>query len=121
MAGLVAGNRKLREALTLRRFQDGMTWLAQIAMFVVFGLFATPSEFPQIALQGLALAAFLIFVARPVAVWLCLCPVRFHREGKGVFDGGHQGLPGGGAPVIQLQLPVPLPPLEVRQLAFSPL
>jgi cell volume regulation protein A len=80
VAGLVAGNRKLREALTLRRFQDGMTWLAQIAMFVVFGLFATPSEFPQIALQGIALAAFLIFVARPVAVWLCLWPVRFQRE-----------------------------------------
>ncbi|HWT31160.1 MAG TPA: potassium/proton antiporter, partial [Propylenella sp.] len=52
VAGLIAGNRRLRQALTLRRFQDGMTWLAQIAMFVVFGLFATPSEFPQVALQG---------------------------------------------------------------------
>src|SRR5688572_15538224 len=80
VAGLIAGNRRLRQALTLRRFQDGMTWLAQIAMFVVFGLFATPSEFPRVALQGLALAAFLIFVARPLAIWLCLWPFRFHPK-----------------------------------------
>jgi cell volume regulation protein A len=80
VAGLFAGNRRLRAALVLRRFQDGMTWLAQIGMFVVFGLFATPSEFPQVALAGVALALFLIFVARPIAVWLCLWPFHFHRE-----------------------------------------
>jgi cell volume regulation protein A len=80
VAGLIAGNRRLRQALALRRFQDGMTWLAQIAMFVVFGLLATPSEFPRVAVQGLALAAFLIFVARPLAIWLCLWPFRFQRE-----------------------------------------
>jgi cell volume regulation protein A len=80
VAGLYAGNRRMRETLALRRFQDGMTWLAQIAMFVVFGLFATPSEFPRIAVEGVALALFLIFVARPVAIWLSLWPFRFHRE-----------------------------------------
>ncbi len=57
-----------------------MTWLAQIGMFVVFGLLATPSEFPRILIAGVALAIFLIFVARPVAVWLCLLPFRFQRE-----------------------------------------
>ncbi len=80
VAGLVAGNRRLREAVTLRQFQDGMTWLAQIGMFVVFGLLATPSEFPRIAIQGLLLGLFLIFVARPVAIWLCLTMFRFQRE-----------------------------------------
>ncbi len=80
VAGLYAGSRRLRAALTLRRFQDGMTWLAQIGMFVVFGLLATPHEFPRIALQGVALAILLIFVARPVAVSLCLLPFRAPRE-----------------------------------------
>ncbi len=80
VAGLIAGNRRLRQALLLRRFQDGMTWLAQIGMFVVFGLLATPSEFPRILLPGIALGIFLIFVARPVAIWLCLWPFRFQRE-----------------------------------------
>ncbi len=77
VAGLYAGNRKLRQALLLRRFQDGMSWLAQIAMFVVFGLLATPSEFPRILIPGIALGIFLIFIARPVATWLCLLPFRF--------------------------------------------
>ncbi|MGH6922240.1 MAG: potassium/proton antiporter [Propylenella sp.] len=80
VAGLYAGNRRLRETLTLRRFQDGMTWLAQIGMFVVFGLLATPSEFPFVAIPGMAIAIFLIFVGRPLATWLCLAPFRFQRE-----------------------------------------
>lgn len=80
VAGLYAGNRKLKQTIVLRRFQDGMTWLAQIGMFVVFGLFATPSEFPRILIPGIALGIFLIFVARPVAVWTCLWPFRFPRE-----------------------------------------
>jgi cell volume regulation protein A len=80
VAGLYAGNRRLRQALALRRFQDGMTWLAQIGMFVVFGLLATPSEFPRLLIPGIALGLFLIFVARPIAVWLCLFSFRFPRE-----------------------------------------
>lgn len=80
VAGLYAGNRRLRRSVSLRRFQDGMTWLAQIAMFVVFGLFATPSAFPQVLLPAVALAVFLIFVARPVAIWLSFWPLRVQQE-----------------------------------------
>jgi cell volume regulation protein A len=80
VAGLYAGNRRLKKTIALRRFQEGMTWLAQIGMFVVFGLFATPSEFPRILVPGIALGFFLIFVARPLAVWACLWPFRFPRE-----------------------------------------
>lgn len=34
VAGLIAGNRRLQGAPTLRRFQNGLTWLSQITMFV---------------------------------------------------------------------------------------
>jgi cell volume regulation protein A len=80
VAGIYCGNQTLRSALALRRFQDGMTWFAQIAMFLVFGLLATPSEFRFIAFEGVLLALFLIFVARPVAIWLCLLPFRFAHD-----------------------------------------
>ncbi|MGD9913788.1 MAG: potassium/proton antiporter [Rhizobiaceae bacterium] len=80
MAGLVAGNSQIRAVSTLRRFQDGMSWLAQIIMFLVLGLFATPSQFPLILLPAILLGLFLIFVARPLAVWLCLLPFRFSRR-----------------------------------------
>lgn len=86
VAGLVAGNRKLRGADGLRRFQGGMTWLAQIVMFVMLGLYATPSEFIGAAPGALLLALVLIFVARPVAVWLCLLPFGF-RSREQVFVG----------------------------------
>ncbi|MEE2950400.1 MAG: potassium/proton antiporter [Pseudomonadota bacterium] len=80
VAGLYAGNARLKSAATLKRFQDGMTWLAQMAMFLILGLLATPREFDAIVWQAILLAGFLIFVARPVAVWLCLLPFNFQRR-----------------------------------------
>jgi cell volume regulation protein A len=80
LAGLVAGNSQIRAVSTLKRFQDGMSWLAQIIMFLVLGLFATPSQFPGMALPAVLLGLFLVFVARPVAVWLCLSVFRFQRN-----------------------------------------
>lgn len=80
VAGLYAGNRDLRSMATLQRFQDGLTWLAQILMFLVLGLLATPTQFGAIALPAIAMALFLIFVARPVAVAICLAPFGFQRE-----------------------------------------
>ncbi|MBL0933184.1 MAG: potassium/proton antiporter [Rhizobiaceae bacterium] len=79
VAGLYAGNHNIRSAPTLKRFQDGMTWLAQIIMFLMLGLLATPSEFPAIAVSAVILALVLIFVARPLAVWLSLLPFNFPR------------------------------------------
>lgn len=86
VAGLVAGNRRLRGADSLRRFQGGMTWLAQIVMFVMLGLYAAPSEFVAAAPGALLLAFVLIFVARPIAVWLCLLPFGF-RSREQIFVG----------------------------------
>ena len=80
LAGLVAGNSNLRSAASLKRFQDGVSWLAQIIMFLVLGLFATPSQFLAILPVSVALGLFLIFVARPIAVWLCLIPFSFARQ-----------------------------------------
>ncbi len=77
VAGVVAGARRVRFASRLRRFQLGMTWLAQIGMFLALGLLATPSQFGAVALPSIALALFLIFIARPVATWLCLKPFGF--------------------------------------------
>ncbi|RUX05324.1 potassium/proton antiporter, partial [Mesorhizobium sp. M8A.F.Ca.ET.059.01.1.1] len=47
--------------------------------FLILGLFATPSQFPAIMVPAIALGLFLMFIARPVAVWLCLIPFRLPR------------------------------------------
>lgn len=80
VAGIYAGNRKLPALGSVKRFQDGLTWLAQIIMFLVLGLLATPSQFPAIVLPAVALALFLIFVARPLAVWLSLLPFDYTQQ-----------------------------------------
>ena len=80
LAGLVAGNARLQSTGSLRRFQEGITWLAQIGMFVTLGLLARPSQFPAIAKPSAILAAALIFLARPIAVYCCLWPFRFSNR-----------------------------------------
>jgi potassium/hydrogen antiporter len=80
LAGIVAGNAHMRHAVALRRFQQGTTWLSQIAMFLTLGLLATPSQFPAVALPAVGMALVLTFVARPLAVWLCLMPFGFSRN-----------------------------------------
>ncbi|MDO6967085.1 potassium/proton antiporter [Rhizobium alvei] len=80
VAGLYAGNQPLQARVSIRRFQEGMTWLAQIIMFVVLGLLATPSDFGAILLPAILLGLFLILVARPLAVWLCLLPFDFAQK-----------------------------------------
>ncbi|MBL8582373.1 MAG: potassium/proton antiporter [Rhizobiaceae bacterium] len=80
LAGLIVGNSGIRSVSMVKRFQDGMSWLAQIIMFLILGLFATPSQFLSILAPAVALGLFLIFAARPVAVWLCMAPYRFSRQ-----------------------------------------
>lgn len=76
VAGIIAGNKNLRGVGNLRRYQTGMTWLAQIVMFVMLGLMATPSDFLPVLLPAVLLALFLTFIARPVAVLGCVLPFR---------------------------------------------
>lgn len=80
VAGLLAGNAPLRKRETLRGFHDGLTWLAQIVMFLTLGLLATPSQFPSVVLPAIILGLVLIVLARPLAIWLCLLPFRFSRN-----------------------------------------
>ncbi len=80
IAGIRAGNSKVHGLPLIRRFQDGMTWFCQIAMFLTLGLLASPSQFPGIAPAAVLLALFLTFIGRPVAVWLCLLPFAFSRN-----------------------------------------
>ena len=80
VAGLVAGNMNIHSLPHLKRFQEGLTWLAQIVMFLLLGLLATPSSFADIALPVIGIALVLTFIARPLAIGLCLLPFGFRRN-----------------------------------------
>jgi len=83
VAGMVSGNSKMFAKQQIVRFNEGLTWLAQIIMFLVLGLLATPSQFPSLLVPAIGLALFLIFVARPIAVWLSLLPFDFTQQETG--------------------------------------
>jgi potassium/hydrogen antiporter len=77
LAGLVVGNRPTRAHNTVVVFLDAVTWLAQIVMFVLLGLLVWPMRLVDSIWPAFAVAATLMFVARPAAVFLCLAPFRF--------------------------------------------
>ncbi|RIK38058.1 MAG: potassium/proton antiporter [Chloroflexi bacterium] len=76
LAGLVVGNTYVIHRRSLMRFHDGLAWLMQIVMFVTLGLLVFPSRLLPIIGIGLVISAFLILIARPVSVFLCLVPFR---------------------------------------------
>lgn len=82
LAGLVLGNRPVRAIAPITSFLDTITWLCQIIMFVMLGLLLSPQELVLYALPALGIAAFLILVGRPVAVFTCLAPFGFSIKEK---------------------------------------
>lgn len=70
LAGLVMGNSVFVHQKSLMNFFDGIGWLMQISMFIVLGLLVFPSEIIDIAWKGLVIALVLIFVGRPISVFL---------------------------------------------------
>jgi cell volume regulation protein A len=77
LAGIFLGSRALRGAASIRRFHDGIAWMAQIGMFVILGLLASPHQLLDVAVPGLLVSAALLLIARPAAVFISLAPFRF--------------------------------------------
>jgi len=77
LAGLMLGNSRMQAAQNILRVHDGLAWLSQIALFLILGLLLNPSELLEVATPAIAIAAFLMLVARPAAVALSLLPFRF--------------------------------------------
>lgn len=77
VAGFILGNERHRASQLILRFNDGIAWLAQIAMLLTLGLLVTPTKLLPVLLPALGVAAVLMVVARPISVFLCLWPFRF--------------------------------------------
>lgn len=71
VAGILLGNITLPHRQSTVAFAEGLAWLAQIGLFVLLGLLASPSRLPGAVLPALIVGGALTLVARPVAVALC--------------------------------------------------
>lgn len=72
VAGVVLGNSKFIHKKSLTLFHDGISWLMQSSLFLTLGLLLYPSRVFEVTSTGIVLALFLMFVARPVSVFLGL-------------------------------------------------
>ena len=86
LAGIVVANRPVRARADVLSVQDAATWFAQLVMFLLLGLLAAPDELLKVAWPALGVAAFLMFVARPVAVVLCLLPFGYRWQEIGLIS-----------------------------------
>lgn len=82
LAGLMVGNRVSRGLYNIQRFHDGFAWLAQIGLFLMLGLLVSPHKLMGYASSALLVAVVLMFLARPLAVWICLLPFQFSWREK---------------------------------------
>ncbi len=72
VAALVLGNADLPHRTATRSFAEGVGWLAQIGLFVMLGLLASPARFEWWHVYvALVAGAILTFVARPLTISLC--------------------------------------------------
>lgn len=76
IAGIVLGNATLPAHRGITKFLDGLTWLAQIVVFLMLGLLVNPHEMMKVAAVSLLIGLFMILVGRPLSVFLCLAPMR---------------------------------------------
>jgi cell volume regulation protein A len=76
LAGVILANSGLPHRAATRSFAEGFAWLAQIGLFVLLGLLATPHDLPEQILPALVVGLVLLLVARPVAVAVSLLPFR---------------------------------------------
>lgn len=102
-AGVLIGHARLPFESGLRRFHDGIAWIAQVGVFVLLGLLAFPSRLVAAAPMGLAIALVLVFVARPLSVWVATLFFRFDwRDRLLITLGGLRGA----VPVVLASIPL---------------
>lgn len=114
LVGLTLGRVRFVHKRSIQQFHDGLAWLMQIALFFVLGLQVFPSQLPMVAPQSLAIAAFLIFIARPLSVFISLSLDRFTlRERLYIAWVGLRGA----APIVMAAFPL-LAGIEKANILF---
>jgi potassium/hydrogen antiporter len=115
VTGLVLGNTEIPNRTAVKRVHDALAWLSQIGIFLMFGLLVFPADLLPVAWEGLGLGLFLAFVARPLAVLLCLLPFRYPLRESAYI--GWVGLRGA-VPIILASFPL-LAQVEGAQRIFN--
>ncbi len=104
ITALILGNSDLPHRTSSRSFAEGLAWLAQIGLFIMLGLLASPTTFEwEHVVGGIVIGAALTLVARPVSVVLCATPLRIPWPEQGFI--AMAGLRGA-VPIVLATIPL---------------
>jgi cell volume regulation protein A len=83
VCAVLLGSSRLPHRRSVLGFAEGLAWLAQIGLFTLLGLLASPSRLPSAVLPAIAVGAVLTLLARPLSVLICTTPfgVRWREQG----------------------------------------
>jgi potassium/hydrogen antiporter len=109
------GNSDLTYRYTILRFNEGFAWMMQIVMFTLLGLLVFPSQLLDVFWQGILLAIILMFIARPVAIFISMLFMKYNVKEKLFISWA--GLKGA-VPIVLGTYPI-IAGLENSQLIFN--
>lgn len=102
-AGVVLGNARLPHRQSILGFADGLAWLAQIGLFVMLGLLASPGRLGQAVVPALIVGLALVLLARPLSVAASVTPFRVGWRDQAFLSWG--GLRGA-VPIVLATIPL---------------
>ena len=82
ISGIIIGNSKIPHKKTLVHFFVGVSWIMQIILFFILGLLANPLELPKVIGKSVVISLGIIFIARPISVFLVLKKFDFNTKEK---------------------------------------
>lgn len=115
LSAIYLGNQDLLHKRTIMKMYDGLAWLMQIILFLTLGLLVFPSKILPVIGVGLLVSAFLMVVARPLTVFLCMAP--FNLKGRVKWFISWVGLRGA-VPIVFATFPL-MAGLERADMIFN--
>lgn len=92
ISGIVLGNSRYFYKRNLMKFFNAQTWIMQISLFVVLGMFSRPESISLIFKEGLIISLFMIFMARPFIVFALISVFKYSFKEKILISwGGFRG------------------------------
>ncbi|OGX79401.1 K+/H+ antiporter [Exiguobacterium sp. SH31] len=117
LAAMIVGNAHTAHEVTIVQFSEALAWIMQIIMFVILGLLVYPKQLfdPELIWKGLLISFFLMFVARPIAVYLSTIAMPFtHKEKLFISWAGLKGA----VPIVLATFPL-IAGIDNSQLIFN--
>ncbi len=113
LAALVLGNARLPHGPATQGFAEGLAWLAQIGLFILLGLLATPHDMGSALLPALVIGTALLLLARPLSVLVSVLPFRMPWREQAILSWA--GLRGA-VPIVMATVPLVTGMGQARQL-----